>query len=47
MASITEEDVNEVANAFGFAVPAADVGDYKELLEKTRATLEIISSTEG
>ncbi|KAJ9144266.1 Amidase [Pleurostoma richardsiae] len=46
MASITEEDVNEVANAFGFAVPAADVGDYKELLEKTRATLEIISSTE-
>lgn len=47
MAPITAEDVTQMANAFGFAVPETDVGDYKDLLERTRATLETIANSEG
>lgn len=47
MASITEESVVQTARAFGFAVPEADVGDYRDLLERTRTTFDTVMNMEG
>lgn len=47
MASITEEDVIQMSREVGFAVPDADIGDYKELLQRTKTTLDTIMNMEG
>ncbi|KAK7752011.1 hypothetical protein SLS62_005973 [Diatrype stigma] len=46
MAPITEESVVQAARAFGFTVPEADVGDYKQLLERTKTTFDTIMDME-
>lgn len=47
MPSITDEDVVQMAREVGFAVPDADIGDYKELLQRTKTTLDTIMNMEG
>lgn len=47
MVQIAKEDVTQVAGAFGFTVPEAEIDDYRALLEKTKATLEAVINSEG